>query len=88
MSTTGPPPGGTSPLVVEIGLKEIYDQLVALNTNVQVLAKDLKDLTQQGDDHERRLRALESARWPLPSLAAVVSIIALVVSIVGYNAFG
>ncbi len=27
-----------------------------------------------------------SARWPLPSPAALVSIIALVVSVVGYNA--
>ncbi len=47
---------------------------------------DVKDLARQGEDHEARLRALERARWPLPSPAALVSIIALVVSVVGYNA--
>ncbi|MFE5675119.1 hypothetical protein ACFQ7B_07485 [Streptomyces erythrochromogenes] len=29
------------------------------------------------DDHERRLDALEKGRWPLPSLAALVSLAAL-----------
>lgn len=29
------------------------------------------------DDHESRLDSLERARWPLPSLAAVVSVAAL-----------
>lgn len=71
---------GTSPLVVEIGLKEIYDLLVALNTNVQILGGDIKDLMVRADDHEARLRALERNRWPLPALAAVVSIVALVLT--------
>ncbi|WP_018221675.1 hypothetical protein [Salinispora pacifica] len=71
---------------MEIGLKENYDQLVALNTNFQIVAGDVKGLARQGEDHEARLRALERARWPLPSPAALVSIIALVVSVVGYNA--
>lgn len=75
---------GTSPLVVEIGLKEIYDLLVALNTNVQLLAADIKDLSKQGEDHEARIRSLERGRWPLPSLAALVSIAALVLAAFGY----
>lgn len=74
---------GTSPLVVEIGLKEIYDLLVALNTNVQLLAGDIKDLSKQGEDHEARIRSLERGRWPLPSLAALVSIAALVLAAAG-----
>ena len=75
---------GTSPLVVEIGLKEIYDLLVALNTNVQLLAGDIKDLSKQGEDHEARIRSLERGRWPLPSLAALVSIAALVLAAAGH----
>lgn len=84
---TAPEPRlGTSPLVVEIGLKEIYDLLVALNTNVQIIAGDIKDLSAKADDHESRLRALERNRWPLPSLAALVSIAALVLALLGYLA--
>ncbi|MDM4721441.1 hypothetical protein QTQ03_18215 [Micromonospora sp. WMMA1363] len=80
--------GRAVPPVVEIGLKEIYDQLAALNTNVQILASDLKDLTRQGEDHENRLRALENTRWPLPSVAALVSVAALIVAIIGYATVG
>ncbi|MGW9196045.1 hypothetical protein [Micromonospora chersina] len=83
MTTPEPPRMGTSPLVVEIGLKEIYDLLVALNTNVQLLAGDIKDLSKQGEDHEARIRSLERGRWPLPSLAALVSIAALVLAAAG-----
>ena len=75
---------GTSPLVVEIGLKEIYDLLVALNTNVQILAGDIKDLSSKADDHEARLRSLERNRWPLPTLAALVSVGAFVLALLQY----
>ncbi|MGY4988920.1 hypothetical protein [Streptomyces nigrescens] len=32
------------------------------------------------DDHEQRLTALERARWPLPSIAALVAVAALAMS--------
>lgn len=32
-------------------------------------------------DHEGRIRALESNRWPLPTLAALVSVGAVVISL-------
>ncbi|WP_374195632.1 hypothetical protein [Streptomyces sp. MBT53] len=45
-------------------------------------------LVQRGDqtdrqiaDHDQRLDALERARWPLPSLAALVALCGLVVSL-------
>ncbi|MFI5883553.1 hypothetical protein [Streptomyces sp. NPDC051554] len=45
-------------------------------------------LVQRGDqtdrqiaDHDQRLDALERARWPLPSLAALVAVCGLVVSL-------
>ena len=34
-------------------------------------------------DHEARIRTLEKARWPLPSLAVLLSLGALVATIVG-----
>lgn len=76
---------GTSPLVVEIGLKEIYDLLVATNTHVQVLLGEVKDLNSKADDHEVRIRTLERGRWPLPSLAALVSVAALILAILQYD---
>lgn len=88
MTAPEPPRVGKSPLVVEIGLKEIYDLLVALNTNVQIIAGDIKDLTKQGEDHETRIRALERGRWPLPSLAALVSLGAFVLALLGYLSRG
>jgi hypothetical protein len=35
-----------------------------------------------GDDHERRLRALEAARWPLPSAAVLLSVAAVIIPFV------
>jgi hypothetical protein len=32
-------------------------------------------------DHEKRLRSLERARWPLPSLAALLALASLVLAI-------
>lgn len=36
----------------------------------------------QGSDHERRLRVLEARQWPLPSIAALMSVAALIVPFV------
>jgi hypothetical protein len=60
---------------VVIDLKAIYDQLVVLNTRVELLMS--KQLEQERDsaDHETRLRTLEKARWPLPSAALLVSLV-------------
>lgn len=68
-------------LVVEIGLKEIYDQLVSLNTKVEVMSGDMKDLVKQAEDHEARLRALERNRWPLHLLTALVALAAFLASV-------
>lgn len=74
---------GAPRLVVEIGLKEIYDQLVSLNTKVEVMSGDVKDLVTKSEDHEQRLRALERNRWPMHLLTAIIALVALVASITG-----
>jgi hypothetical protein len=75
----GPGPAFGAPAVVTIGLKEIYDQLVSLNTRVEILLADQRDVEARTQDHETRLRALERSRWPLPALAMVVSVATFVI---------
>ena len=36
----------------------------------------------QDADHETRLRALEGARWPLPTLAVLVSVASSIIAVV------
>lgn len=78
---------------ITITAREIYDAVVRLTGRVDVLIEqhnnvvsDLQQHEQRADaryaDHEGRLRSLEKARWPLPSLAAVVSVAALAVAVI------
>lgn len=78
---------------VIITAREIYDAVVRLTGRMDVLieqhnaqAQDLHDHEARADsrhnDHEARLRSLEKARWPLPSLAAVVAVASLVWAII------
>lgn len=78
---------------VTITAREIYDAVVRLTGRMDVLieqhnaqGQDLRDHEIRADtrynDHEGRLRSLEKARWPLPSLAAVVSVAALTVAVI------
>ncbi len=79
---------------VVITSREIYDQLVRLTTVVGDLANQLGQVVNsqselksevKGDmaDHEARLRSLEKGRWPLPSVAVLISAAALVFALIG-----
>jgi len=78
---------------ITITAREIYDAVVRLTGRVDVLIEqhnnlqaDLQQHEQRADgrhnDHETRLRALERARWPLPSAAVLVSVAALALAII------
>lgn len=78
---------------VTITAREIYDAVVRLTGRVDVLIEQHNGLSRDMQDHEKaaaathkdfetRLRSLERARWPLPSLAAAVSLAALVLTII------
>lgn len=78
---------------IVITAREIYDAVVRLTGRVDVLIVQHADMQQdlqqhelradtRHADHEGRLRSLEKARWPLPSLAAAVSLAALTVAII------
>lgn len=68
---------------VVIGPREIYDKLVLLESAVSRLADKAADADRDHADHEARLRALERARWPLPSIAVLVSLVALALPMLG-----
>jgi hypothetical protein len=49
---------------------QILIKLGEMGTELAVIGERLKDIP----DHEARLRVLERARWPLPTVAVVVSL--------------
>lgn len=65
-----------------ISSREIYDAVVRLTGRVDVLIEQQSHTQADVVDHEARLRALEKARWPLPSLAVVLSTAAIVIPFV------
>ena len=87
----------TDPLGVQIGAREIYDRLADVDRKVDavgskvdrlvdahdVIRGDIGELREDIRDHEDRLRTLERGRWPLPSLAALCSIAAVAIALIG-----
>lgn len=74
-------PNDSSPLVI-IGLKDVYDQVIALRASVQTLLYKQSDLEIRSADHEARIRALEKNRWPIPALSVVISLSSIGVAVV------
>lgn len=66
---------------IEIGAREIYDVVVATRGAVDRLADRYDDTARDVADHEARLRGLERSRWPLPSLAVLISAGALLLAL-------
>jgi hypothetical protein len=65
------------PLVVTIGAREIYDEIVGTREDVRSLKQDRENVNDTLDDHETRIRSVE--RWkygvPVATLAGVVATI-------------
>ncbi len=81
---TTPDPG------VYISTTKMYDEVRELaravgriESKLDGLLDEQRDIRGRLADHETRLRTLERSRWPLPSLAAVVSVAALGVTLYG-----
>ncbi|WP_225811407.1 hemolysin XhlA family protein [Streptomyces spinosus] len=62
-------------------LRSLSDGLTRVETKLDGIAQGLTELSKDVADHETRLRALERGRWPLPSLAAVVAVGSLGVTV-------
>jgi hypothetical protein len=75
-------PNGEDPLVVHIGAREIYDELLGMRDDVRSLAQTRVDVNETLDDHEDRLRSVE--RWkygvPVATLSGLISVGAAVYS--------
>lgn len=67
---------------VTVTAREIYDAVLKLTGRVDVLIEQHTDTRNDVQDHETRLRVLERGRWPLPSVAVLVSLTALAIGIV------
>lgn len=67
---------------VTITPREIYDAVMRLTTRVETALERGDRTAERVEDHEARIRSLEQLRWPLPSLAAVISIISVIVAVV------
>ena len=68
--------------MITVSLKEIYDAVVRLTGRVDVLIEAQSHTASDVIDHETRIRALERGRWPLPSIAVLTSLAALVLNFV------
>ena len=77
-----PPPADDVPLgAVTITPREIYDAVMRLTTRVETALERGDRTAERVEDHEARIRSLEQHRWPLPSVAIVLSVLGLIVTV-------
>lgn len=67
---------------VVVTAREIYDAVVRLTGRVDLGLAQQDTQRAISADHEARLRTLERARWPLPSLAVLLSLGGLVINFI------
>lgn len=68
--------------LVVVTAREIYDAVVRLTGRVDVLIEQQATATTELADHENRIRTLERARWPLPSVGVVLAVLSLIVALI------
>jgi hypothetical protein len=69
---------------VTIGAREIYDELKTVGVKVDRVDAKVDGIVAEVADHETRIRALERTRWPLPSLAALVALASLILTLITF----
>ncbi|WP_328695753.1 hypothetical protein [Streptomyces sp. NBC_00342] len=74
------------PLGVRIGAREIYDEVVGLREDVRSLGQEGENVTETLEDHENRIRGLESERGrfvlPVALITAVATVVAAGITVV------
>ncbi|MEV7844093.1 hypothetical protein AB0O50_08910 [Streptomyces cyaneofuscatus] len=68
------------PLGVRIGAREIYDEVVGLRGDVQRLGQQGETVDETLEDHETRIRGLESERGKFVLPVALITAVATVVA--------
>jgi len=61
--------------------KDIYNLIMLVQGQITTLVTQGSQSARDIDDHEVRLRGLEKARWPLPSLAILISLASIVYAV-------
>ncbi|NJP73285.1 hypothetical protein HCJ99_20865 [Streptomyces sp. C1-2] len=74
--TVGPDPGvyiSTAQMYQEV--RDLAQTLSRVESKVDSFLDEAKDIRADVQDHEIRLRTLERARWPLPTLGVLAGIV-------------
>lgn len=58
------------------------DNAIALGSDHERRIRVLEEHRSSSDDHEPRLKILEARQWPLPALATLLSVAAVIIPIV------
>lgn len=56
-------------------LRALAEGLTRVETKLDAIGQGLTELGKDVADHETRIRALERARWPLPTIAALSGVV-------------
>lgn len=83
MTPSTPIPDGSviiTPTEVYAEVRATHDEVKSVSVKLDALP--LADMTRQLADHEGRIRSLERARWPLPTIGALVGIASTVLSLI------
>ncbi|MGW1277580.1 hypothetical protein ACWD4V_11580 [Streptomyces tsukubensis] len=78
--TSRPTPEDDPLGVVSIGAREIYDEVLGLRGDVQALGQQGESVEETLEDHETRIRGLESERGKFVLPAALITAVATVVA--------
>lgn len=64
---------------VQVTTEMIYRSVADIAASIQVINVKLDQAIGRVNDHEARLRELERARWPLPTLAILIALAAMII---------
>jgi hypothetical protein len=59
-------------------VRQMHDAMTRMEVKLDTVANQRTAI----DDHEKRLRALERARWPLPTIGALIGIAGVILALV------
>lgn len=78
-------PTPSDPAAVAVELEKLRGTMetgfATVNGSLALVAQRTDQTDRILNDHEQRLDALERARWPLPSIAAMVAVIGLALTL-------
>jgi len=63
------------------GMRESQASQNTIHTDHEQRLRLIEQFVSQGNDHEARIKSLEANKWPLPSLAALISLAAIVLAV-------